>query len=594
MNPGERTSSLDVERESRQTAANGTDRKRPRSLLTIVAGILTLALLPVGIIAVLQTTRAMQVADATYRADRLAEAVRIATPEREAILSALGLASGLADALAVLEPGSEDCMRLLQQSAETQPRMSFIGFVEPGGISRCNSTGGMVELEPTVQADALFANPRTGLSFDASGEVTKAPVIIVSQPVRASDGALRGFLSLSFPARMLEEARDRLGFGPEVQLVTFRANGDILTASTDGALVEDILPDFLSLSELVGGGSQSFAAMNRAGEARQFAIVPIAPGQAYALASWPARGPLPGQTLLFLSSLSFPVAMWLVSLAVAMLSMQRLVLRPIGALRRAMRSFADRRQIPISPTLHDSASELRDIEGTFHRMAETITRDEADLENKVYEREVLLREVHHRVKNNLQLMSSIMNMQARRATSPEVRAAIRDLQDRLASLATVHGKLYQSPDMARVRADTLIDDVARQLAALGSSARTPLRLDFDLEPVTMEPDQAAPLALLTAEAVTNALKYVEPDEEGACWLRIRLTRDEAAEDGAIELTIENSIAPGAQTEGASGLGSLLIRAFASQLEASLRQTVSDGRYAVIVRFAPAPRQGRNA
>jgi hypothetical protein len=110
----------------------------------------------------------------------------------------------------------------------------------------------------------------------------------------------------------------------------------------------------------------------------------------------------------------------------------------------------------------------------------------------------------------------------------------------------------------------------------------------------MEPDQAAPLALLTAEAVTNALKYVEPDEEGACWLQIRLKREEAAEDGAIELTIENSIAPDAQPEGASGLGSLLIRAFASQLEASLRQTVSDGRYAVIVRFAPAPRQGRNA
>jgi two-component sensor histidine kinase len=267
--------------------------------------------------------------------------------------------------------------------------------------------------------------------------------------------------------------------------------------------------------------------------------------------------------------------------------MQLLVIRPVAALRRAMRSFADRRQIPVTPELRDSAAELRDIDRTFHRMAEKITRDEADVENQLYEREVLLREVHHRVKNNLQLMSSIMNMQMRRSNSPEVRAAIRNLQDRLSSLAMVHRTLYQSSDVAQVRADALIEDVARELMALaGSQSKSSVKLLFDLSPVTLEPDQAGPLALLTAEAVTNALKYVEPDEAGDCWLTVALGRD-TDEDDRLVLAIENSAATDARMASEEGLGARLIRAFASQLEAGVEQEAAEGRYRVRVRFSAA-------
>ena len=566
-------------------------RRGPRrSLLTIVALALTLALLPVGILSVLQTLRSIEIADENYRNDRLAEAVRIATPEREAIVSSLGLATGLAEALATEAAEAPGCTALMRRTVERHPRLGFAGFVGPGGRTVCNSTGAPFTVSLDETARRLSADPRPDVTFNPAGRVSDAPVIVVSHPVHAPGGDLRGFAALSFPVRLLNEARASMGVGPEADLVTFTPEGEIITASTDADTVGDALPAGMSLPALAGGTARSFAARNGAGEARQFAVVSLAPGAAYALASWPARGPLPGQTLLLLSSLSFPLAMWLVSLAVALLSIHRLVLRPIGSLRRAMRSFADRRKIPGTRDLSHAAAELRDIEGTFHRMAETIAHDEADLENKIYEREVLLREVHHRVKNNLQLMSSIMNMQARRATSPEVRAAIRNLQDRLASLATVHRTLYQSGDMAQVRADALIEEVVRELVALASSARAPVDLRFDLDPVTMEPDQAAPLALLTAEAATNALKYAAPDTGGARWLRVALKPDDA-DAARFVLSVENSLAPGAETEEAQGLGSMLMRAFASQLEARVDHGATDGRYTVAVRFAAGPETG---
>ncbi|WP_372893846.1 sensor histidine kinase, partial [Rhodosalinus sp.] len=558
-----------------------------RSLLTIVAAALTLALLPVGVLSVLQTLRSIEVAEQNYRSDRLAEAVRIATPEREAIVSSLGLATGLAEALATEAPDAPGCTALMRRTVARHPTLAFAGFVEPGGTTRCNSTEDTFTVSLPDKTRALFADPQPDVTLNPVGKISGAPVIAVSHPIYAPGGELRGMAALSFPVRLLDDARKALDVHPEADLVTFTPEGEIVTASTDADNVRDVLPADMTLSSLAEDEARSFATQNDAGEVRQFAVVPLAPGAAYALASWPARKPLPGQTLLLLSSLSFPVAMWLVSLAVALLSIHRLVLRPIGALRREMRSFADRRQIPATRGLGHAAAELRDIEGTFHRMAETIARDEATLENRIYEREVLLREVHHRVKNNLQLMSSIMNMQARRTASPEVRAAIRNLQERLASLATVHRTLYQSGDMAQVRADTLIEEVVRELVALASTARAPVELRFDLDPVTMEPDQAAPLALLTAEAATNALKYAAPDAEGARWLRIALSPTGDAEP-RFELTVENSLAPGTGTEEAEGLGSMLIRAFASQLEASIEHGAEDGRYTVTLRFAATP------
>ncbi|KPQ22213.1 MAG: hypothetical protein HLUCCA24_00430 [Rhodobacteraceae bacterium HLUCCA24] len=561
--------------------------RRPRSLLTIVAAILTIALLPIGAIAVLQTQRAIEVANANYRADRLDIAMRIATPEREAIVAALGLASGVAGALAMLAPDSAACTRLMERTSETHPEISFIGLIAEDRSSVCNSTNETVQFQRTAAVESLFESPQSQVSYDADGQITQSPVVIVSHPVRSAEGELLGIVALSFPARTLDEARAQMDVESDAHLMTFQPDGDILTASTGDIPVEDALPDTVALGDLVIENSQSFSALNRDGEARHFAVVPIAPGTAYALASWPARGPLPGQTLLILSSLSFPLAMWLVSLAVALVSMQFLVIRPIAALRRTMRSFADRRQIPFAPELRETAAELRDIDRTFHRMAEKITRDEADVENKLHEREILLREVHHRVKNNLQLMSSIMNMQMRRSGSPEVRAAIRNLQDRLSSLAMVHRTLYQASDVARVRADSLIEDVVRELVSLASSASKPaVQIHFDLEAVTLDPDQAGPLALLTAEAVTNALKYVEPDETGVRWLRVSLGHDRK-DKSALTLVIENSTSANAVATDDQGLGTRLIRAFASQLEARVEQEAAEGRYRVRVTFAAA-------
>ncbi|MBK8441510.1 MAG: sensor histidine kinase [Rhodobacter sp.] len=134
------------------------------------------------------------------------------------------------------------------------------------------------------------------------------------------------------------------------------------------------------------------------------------------------------------------------------------------------------------PDLGDAPLELRHVGESYERLVESVLHDEAALEDMVHQREVLLREVHHRVKNNLQLIASIMNIQMRKAVSPEAKALIKGLHDRVMSLATVHRELYQTSGQADVRADELMQLIVAQVLRMGAQPGREIDVTTDFEP----------------------------------------------------------------------------------------------------------------
>jgi PAS domain S-box-containing protein len=138
------------------------------------------------------------------------------------------------------------------------------------------------------------------------------------------------------------------------------------------------------------------------------------------------------------------------------------------------------------------------------------------------EKEVMLKEIHHRVKNNLQVVSSLLRLQAHSLKTPDALAAFEESGTRVQSMALVHEKLYQSSSLSELDfaayAQSLTDSLLRSFGTDGSV----IRLRHDMDKVHLDINQAIPCALILNELVSNALKYAFPDgRSGEIWLRLR-------------------------------------------------------------------------
>lgn len=132
-------------------------------------------------------------------------------------------------------------------------------------------------------------------------------------------------------------------------------------------------------------------------------------------------------------------------------------------------------------------------------------RANVELQAALEAQSLLLNEVDHRVKNNLQMISSLIVMQSRNIPDANIRQSLMSMLERVEALSAVHRRLYQSNDVSRFDLAEFSRDLTRDL--VNASSRSNVRLEFDLEPVEVPADRAAPIALMVNELVTNSLKH---------------------------------------------------------------------------------------
>jgi two-component sensor histidine kinase len=137
------------------------------------------------------------------------------------------------------------------------------------------------------------------------------------------------------------------------------------------------------------------------------------------------------------------------------------------------------------------------------------TRAEERIEASLTEKEVLLREIHHRVKNNLQVIESLLALQFGNLEDPAIRTLLEDSQRRIGAMALVHEQLYLSPDLARIDLGSYVKTLTEQLSH--ASVRSGLiGIHLQADAVLLTPDAAIPCGLILTELISNALKYAFP------------------------------------------------------------------------------------
>jgi PAS domain S-box-containing protein len=209
---------------------------------------------------------------------------------------------------------------------------------------------------------------------------------------------------------------------------------------------------------------------------------------------------------------------------------------------------------------------------------------EAGIRQSLAEKEILLREVHHRVKNNLNIVSSLLSLQAGAIKTPEdAIVAFRNSCDRILAMSLVHEELYKSRDYASVDMGAYMEQLTRQLL-MAYGSRDELRLGFDSGGVRLTVSASIPCGLIMSELITNAFKYAFPENRPGS-IRVSLSR---LEDGQAELCVaddgiglppalaRDEPAADAYSAGSSSLGLTLVRVLVAQLDGSLAIELDKG------------------
>ena len=202
-----------------------------------------------------------------------------------------------------------------------------------------------------------------------------------------------------------------------------------------------------------------------------------------------------------------------------------------------------------------AVSVARDI--TERRKAEELVKD------SLKEKELLLKEIHHRVKNNLMVISSLLNMQSRQIKDQKVVSLLKDSQSRARSMAIIHEKLYGSNNLKKINFGDYIRDFTGELFKTYST-RPGLKLKMEVEDLMLDINTSIPLGLIVNELVSNSLKYAFTDDEGTVTVKFH------REDDLYTLTVEdNGMGMPDNFQEKESLGLNLVKSLTKQLDGEL-------------------------
>jgi PAS domain S-box-containing protein len=210
------------------------------------------------------------------------------------------------------------------------------------------------------------------------------------------------------------------------------------------------------------------------------------------------------------------------------------------------------------------------ITGAVHIMSDITPRKKAEeaVKASLAEKEVLLREIHHRVKNNMQVMISLLNLQAQAYPDAAVAALLKESQNRIRTMAIVHEKLYRSADLSHIDFSDYVESLSVHLFQFFAADPAQIRLRRETEAVPLDINNAIPCGLILNELISNALKYAFPDgREGEITVGFR-----RRPDARLELFVRDNgvgLPAGLDIRRAPTLGLQLVNLLTGQLDGTL-------------------------
>jgi two-component sensor histidine kinase len=416
-----------------------------------------------------------------------------------------------------------------------------------------------------------------------ASRVTPAAVIPLALPIMQG-GEFRGMCAVGISLRTFADLVVPPVTGDNIAVSLVDRAGASVGGSPEAART---LPVATRLAAAIVGTQMAFRDYAQDGELYDFRISPLADSTIFVVAAAPVPD---GLRALFHDWGGFALVVLALALALAAvwLGADRWCVRPL----RSIRDFADRVARGDDITLELKrpwGPELASVGEGVRAMAAAIASREGELRAGLEQRDHMLREIHHRVKNNLQMISSLLNLQAGEIRSPRIRRFFGDAQNRVLTLSILHRHLYERSSWALVDFQQFISDLVRQISVGRRGPDRPQpRYQIRAPIMAVGPDIAIPIGLIVTEAVSSALNR---SFENVTAPEIRI--EAADKGGTVELTVEDNVAGAGGSLGPGsrgGFGLTLIRGLAMQLGGEAQISVREGGGMRVTVTFPMPQE----
>jgi two-component sensor histidine kinase len=402
------------------------------------------------------------------------------------------------------------------------------------------------------------------VTFSYFNEEQQRWTLVMARPYQRPQGGFGGALTVGLPFSALAYSFDRSGLPPGSEVALVNMPGGVMSSRYWSELEP-------GLAEQLRPGERAFFRQSTAdGGVREVALAPLRTVDMFAMLSAPPRPPLALENISAFGSFALPLLAWVLALVTAWLAADRLVLRWLDYLRRIAHLYASGK-LSVQPirAKQQAPNEVMVLADTLEHMAVQISDRTTRLEAAVEARDAAMKEIHHRVKNNLQIINSLLSLQSRKIDDPAALAALDDARGRISALSLIHRSLYEHPDVRKVQIRPFLEELSAYLdQALGSDEQA-IHLACRADDDEIETDQAVPIALFAVEAVTNAFKHAFPASRGGV-----VTIDYAVKDDTAVLSVIDD-GVGGERETSAGLGAQLMAAFAKQLRGTMQETRGD-------------------
>jgi two-component sensor histidine kinase len=545
------------------------------------------ALLPIALVSVLQGVDRLRLDQENVRDTLSRSAYAAAIGDRNVFFTAEQLLRALA-AEPIVRAGDTGCRTRLLRALKAPRFLLNFGRVSADGTLLCVAKTPVGKVNPT--ASSWWQKVRTGHEFTIAGPVFSQTagqhVLIGALPLHKPDGSFDGTLNVAIDISWLDHIKRRKELSQGAVVALFDRDGKIVASNNEG--VARFVFASGAKAGTPAGVDELLSATGPEGEAWSYAMAPVVRQDFFVGFAMPS-GHLFRFTYVHVTvDLLTPVLMIAFASLAIWEATNRLATRWIGLLQRMAAAYRGGHYAIRPAALKSAPRELRALGDALAEMAQAVKERDRRLRDALEQKGLMIKEIHHRVKNNLQIVMSLLSLQSSRLADPGAREAIDQARMRVNALALVHRTIYELDREGAIDVQPLLSEVATQLQqGLGGDRRN-VKLHVDVHSLELNGDSVVPLTLFAIEALTNAYKHGFPP--GSAGGEITLSLEEV-EPGRLKLSVVDDgrgVEPSQAEEDSTG--QRLMSAFAQQLsgEFSLRGKEGGGTVAELAFPAKVP------